>query len=112
MKNKPHKHAKFIKAWALGHEIERLINDDWISAGSKTNSPRWYSDRKYRIKPIPKMVEVKMYHWVVRDEDGWYHETSEYFKDEKHWHEYYHGGTCTMIGKLDNTVILVEEEVK
>tara|TARA_R110002153_G_scaffold94032_1_gene227092 strand:+ start:134 stop:280 length:147 start_codon:yes stop_codon:yes gene_type:complete len=35
MKNKPHKHAKFIKAWALGHEIERLINDDWISAGSK-----------------------------------------------------------------------------
>jgi hypothetical protein len=106
-KNKPHKHVKIIKAWASGEEIERLIGKDWIPAGK----PRWYSDRKYRIKPIPKMIEVKMWHWIVKDEDGWFHETSGYFKNEKHWQKFYEGGICTLIGKLDSSVIVLEEEL-
>jgi len=108
MKNKPHKHAKFIKAWASGKEIEQLIGKDW----SLANIPQWHLDRKYRIKPIPKMVEVKMWHWIIRDEDGWLHETSGYFKDEKHWQKFYHGTHCTLLGKIDKSVIIAEEEVE
>ena len=107
MKNKPHKHVKFIKAWATGEEIERLIGKDWIPAPK----PRWHLDRKYRIKPIPKMIEVKMWHWIIKDEDGWFHETSGYFKNEKHWQKFYEGGICTLIGKLDSSVIVLEEEL-
>ena len=106
MKNKSHKHAKFIKAWALGHEIEQLIGKDW----SLASIPQWHLDRKYRIKPIPKMVEVKMWHWIVRDEDGWFYETDGYFKDERHWQKFYREHSCTLIGKVDKSVIVLEEE--
>ena len=108
MKNKPHKHAKFIKAWASGEEIEQLIGKDW----SLANIPQWHLDRKYRIKPIPKMIEVKMWHWIVRDEDGWFYETDGYFKNEEHWQKFYKEHTSTLIGKVDKSVIVLEEEVE
>ena len=108
MKNKPHKHAKFIKAWASGEEIEQLIGKDW----SLANIPQWHLDRKYRIKPIPKIIEVEMWHWIIRDEDGWLHETSGYFKDEKHWRKFYHGTHCTLLKRIDKSVIIAEEEVE
>ncbi len=50
--NKPHKHAEVIKAWADGAEIERFstVDKDWVSV----DSPNWYPENKYRIKPQPK----------------------------------------------------------
>ena len=57
------------------------------------------------------MIEVKMWHWIVKDEDGWFHETSGYFKNEKHWQKFYEGGICTLIGKLDSSIIVLEEEL-
>ena len=107
MKNKPHIHVKTIKAWASGKEIEQLIDKDWIPAPV----PHWFEDREYRIKRIPKMIEVKMWHWIVRDEDGWFYETDGYFKNEEHWQKFYKEHTCTLIGKVDKSVIVLEEEL-
>lgn len=43
---KPHKHAKLIKAWADGAEIEYLSNTgQWL-----TVDPTWSSEATYRIK--------------------------------------------------------------
>lgn len=54
---KPHKHAKFIKAWADGAEIEtRSFGVDW----SDCLNPNWFLDCEYRIKPEPK-PDVVMY---------------------------------------------------
>jgi hypothetical protein len=51
--NKPHKHAELIKAWADGAEIEfKVVNGPWIAVNS--DSPLWYKDNEYRIKPAPK----------------------------------------------------------
>lgn len=50
---KPHVHAKLIKAWADGAEIECRIHDsEWIY----TAYPVWYPDREYRIKQEPKSL--------------------------------------------------------
>lgn len=47
MKNKPHKHAELIKAWADGAKIEtQLPNGKWF----EIDTPQWKKD-KYRIKP-------------------------------------------------------------
>ena len=108
MKNKPHKHVKCIKAWASGEEIERLIGKDWILAPK----PRWHLDRKYRIKLIPKMIEVKMWHWIVKDEEGYFHETSGYFMNEEHWKKFYLGASCTLFGKVESSVIRLPTTVE
>jgi hypothetical protein len=52
--NKPHKHAKLIKAWADGAEIEYLTSreckgQEWITVPN----PSWTGDQ-YRIKPESK----------------------------------------------------------
>ena len=52
--NKPHKHAELIKAWADGAEIEMLLSSGWEKV---SNTPSWFNDRKYRIKPEPDYVE-------------------------------------------------------
>jgi len=47
--NKPHKHAEAIKAWADGAEIEcRDADCNW----HMVNSPGWYDDVQYRVKPV------------------------------------------------------------
>ena len=61
---KPHKHAKLIKAWADGAEIEQRYvledEDDWITEWHKFDEC-WEDDAwEYRIKPEPK-VDVVMY---------------------------------------------------
>ena len=108
MKNKPHKHAKLIRAWASGNVIEQLVGDDWIPSPE----PRWYLDRKYRIKPIPTMIEVKMWHWIVKDEEGYFHETSGYFMNEEHWKKFYLGASCTLFGKVESSVIRLPTTVE
>jgi hypothetical protein len=69
---KPHKHAKLIKAWADGAEIEqRNLDDedteDWHEFdafwGDETSHDKW----EYRIKPEPKPEPIKkmMYLYFV-----------------------------------------------
>lgn len=48
----PHKHAKIIKAWANGEEIEFKMTGSWIVA----NEPNWSKNIEYRIKPKPRCV--------------------------------------------------------
>ena len=48
----PHKHAKLIKAWADGAEIEWF--DPEASCWKSTSSPGWLNHIDYRIKPEPK----------------------------------------------------------
>jgi hypothetical protein len=49
---KPHKHAKEIKAWADGAEVEYFdaTYREWFVDGC----PIWFTDVQYRIKPQPK----------------------------------------------------------
>ena len=46
----PHKHAELIKAWAEGAEIETIDCNVWGTC----NTPRWFPECEYRIKPEPK----------------------------------------------------------
>lgn len=48
-----HKWHKEIKAWADGAEIETKANGVWKSY-NKGESPLWYEECEYRIKPQPK----------------------------------------------------------
>lgn len=53
---KPHKHAEIIKAWADGAEIEVLNkNIGW----NDVVTPFWRLDRTYRVKPEPKLDEIR-----------------------------------------------------
>ena len=59
----PHKHADLIKAWADGAEIEvwNIDLERWVT----TQSPQWFHESAYRIKPEPKpdaIHEIKV--WV------------------------------------------------
>ncbi len=51
---KPQKHAKLIKAWADGAEIEYrwLDQSKWCSTSTLT----WRDECEYRIKPKPDVV--------------------------------------------------------
>ena len=63
---KPHKHAKEIKAWADGAEIEYLTS----SATWRTSeTPGWYENTEYRIKPQPK-PDVVWFMGFSTDEGG------------------------------------------
>ena len=68
---KPHKHAELIKAWADGVKIQfkRPEEFEWEDCG---NSPRWFENFHYRIKPQPKpdVVATGIIEWTgttVRD---------------------------------------------
>jgi hypothetical protein len=60
----PHKHAELIKAWAEGAEIEFYSKglNGWI----KSDTPQWYDEYEYRIKPEPKPDHV-VSRWVYSD---------------------------------------------
>lgn len=54
----PHKHAELIKAWADGALIQvcnGVVEElGWVDI----NSPTWYLDMKYRIKPVQTDLEI------------------------------------------------------
>ena len=46
---KPHKHAKVIKDWADGHQIEiKSTSGEWV----EINRPCWVNSAEYRVKPV------------------------------------------------------------
>ena len=52
---KPHKHAKLIKAWADGAEIQHQGGDgNWYDSPSYPPQMIWYEGTNYRIKPEPR----------------------------------------------------------
>ena len=55
MSNKPHKHAKLIKAWADGAEIEyqSLGGGTW----HKASTPTWGEGFEFRVKPPEVLLE-------------------------------------------------------
>jgi hypothetical protein len=57
----PHKHAELIKAWADGAEIEATECNGWRTC----NTPMWFPERAYRIKPEPK-PDVVEWRYLVR----------------------------------------------
>ena len=67
----PHKHAKLIKAWADGAEIEffdtRFEEHRWKLCGAP---PLWDENFEYRIKPEPKPDHV---YYGVFEMDGSVH---------------------------------------
>jgi hypothetical protein len=58
--NKPHRHAKLIKAWADGAQIQIYFNsvEGWID----NTHPDWYPDCRYRIKPQPVITKAYMHY--------------------------------------------------
>lgn len=58
-KMKPHKHSEVIKAWADGKSIEYMSESEkqWLDA---TDTPGWYENVQYRIKPEPDYPKTKM----------------------------------------------------
>lgn len=53
--NKPHKHAKLIKAWADGAVIETF--DSTALTWYTTGTPLWNTGAEFRIKPEPKWYD-------------------------------------------------------
>ena len=111
MKNKPHKHAELIKAWADGAEIEKKIVDVLNSrvVWRVEDRPQWHNIEEYRIKPKEKQ-KVKMWQWVIHDR---YYKRiwipDEYHTNDvdalKEW-----SSNCTVIQRADWTEIEVEVE--
>lgn len=59
---KPHKHAKLIKAWADGAEIQVLnLNNEWATL--KDINPSWDVGYEYRIKPERKKDFFQHWHF-------------------------------------------------
>lgn len=57
-KNKRHKHADLIHAWADGAEIQyEAASGDWFSS----SCPNWDEPTQYRIKPKTKTVRFRNY---------------------------------------------------
>jgi len=57
----PHIHAELIKAWADGAEIETIDCNVWGTC----NTPMWFPECEYRIKPEPK-PDVVEWRYLVR----------------------------------------------
>lgn len=70
----PHRHATFIKAWADGARIQRLIlrngeninepiiSESWVDE----NTPMWSIHEKYRVKPDePQKRHLHIYNNMV-----------------------------------------------
>lgn len=56
--NPKHKHHDLIIEWAKGAEIEFLnTNQDWMAT---SESPTWYSESEYRIKPEKTERDIQM----------------------------------------------------
>lgn len=82
--SKPHKHAKLIKAWADGAEIERRRNAHWHWI--VTHKPDWSEAYEYRIKPESKhdFVAKGIIEWGGNTANG----VADYdtaFRVSEHW---------------------------
>ena len=67
-----HKHAKLIKAWADGAEIEARYfkADGWTEWKKEEGGFIWYvSGAEYRIKPEPQQEQEPQYFFVYRHID-------------------------------------------
>ena len=51
-----------------------------------------------------------MWHYLVRDEEGYYHETSGYFRDEEHLKKFYKGSLCTLLEKVEESGVMFNIE--
>jgi hypothetical protein len=61
---KPHKHAKLIKAWADGAEIEArfLDADGWTNWRLQEGGFIWYqTNAEYRIKPVDRVAFLQVH---------------------------------------------------
>jgi hypothetical protein len=58
--NKPHRHAKLIKAWADGAEIETWSKKNLV--WEEITSPFWLETEEYRIKPQPVITKAYMHY--------------------------------------------------
>ena len=81
---KPHKHAKEIKAWADGAEIE-WFDINWAE-WRLTSSPNWDENSEYRIKP-PAKPDVVWFMGFATDEGGccylsWHHFSIEHWQHQ------------------------------
>jgi hypothetical protein len=64
---KPHKWHKEIKKWADGAQIQFKIDDQWIDVPDD-ESPEWYEENEYRIKPQPTAGQFKKWQGLTDDE--------------------------------------------
>jgi len=111
--HKPQIHAKEKHAWIDGAKIEvQVIDGNNKVTWSLQNSPEWYKDNVYRVQPEKKFKKIKMWHFVIQDEDGNYHETTVYFHNKKSFREYYKSTTCVLFDKVIASVIELEIEVE
>lgn len=55
-KNKRHKHADLIHAWAEGAVVQFWMGRVWCDV-----EPSWEKDREYRIKPKTKTIRFRNY---------------------------------------------------
>ena len=58
---KPKKHAKLIKQWADGADIEYI---DYDGRWYVINYPMWHDSTEYRIKPEPQKEQEPQYLYV------------------------------------------------
>ena len=68
-----HKHAELIKAWADGAQIQSRWDmtdgKGWSDWRDEDESPEWFIDWEYRIKPEEKKTVVK-YLWAIDKGNG------------------------------------------
>jgi hypothetical protein len=79
---KPHKWHKEIKKWADGAQIQFKIDDQWIDVPDD-ESPEWYEENEYRIKPHEQQ-EPYAYAYIREDGVGqlcWTKRDASLFKD-------------------------------
>jgi hypothetical protein len=63
--NKPHRHAKLIKAWADGAEIETWSKKNLV--WEEITSPFWLETEEYRIKPQPVITKAYMHYGNIEE---------------------------------------------
>ena len=78
---KPHVHAKLIKAWADGAEIQ-VKNDDGVWRDAE---PLWCDYKEYRIKPAEK---VARWLWARKDVQGTWIITGCYLTEDEFRHSH------------------------
>lgn len=66
----PHKHAKVIKAWAEGRQVQVYLtcSNKWETLDNNSKWISWSEDLKYRIKP--KTIEVKYRRFLWKHGNG------------------------------------------
>lgn len=100
-----HIHHDLIVAWAKDPKgvIIQFKNksDGWVNTGD--NTPSWFADVQYRIKP--KTKEVQRWKWVFKVQDG-YEITNAYYTEEeanKHFDK--------ALQKIEDSVVTAIEEI-